>query len=156
MAFGSQAAVSEAGAAFEKEQSAKPQAQGSLQRFWGARRQSRNRKTKLGRPGMALDTAGVAPSSTTKVVPGAALHWLELGRVGGLDVAESISPTCAGVESLSADSLDADATAGHLQLTIELIQEKTFQPPYRGSKCSSLVSPLSPTSEILSPSSDKT
>ena len=47
MAFGSQAAVSEAVAALQKEQSAKLQAQGSLQRFWGGEKARQRRVRRL-------------------------------------------------------------------------------------------------------------
>ena len=49
---------------------------------------------------MALGSAGVVlrQSSTPKVVPGAALPWLQLGRVGGYNAFEGIRHTPISID----------------------------------------------------------
>ena len=49
-------------------------------------------------------------SSTPKVVPGAALPWLQLGRVGGFEYLMTYSVVWASVDSLSNKNA-ADALA---------------------------------------------
>ena len=67
MAFGSQAAVSEAVAALQKEQSAKPQAQGSLQRFWGGQ-------------AAVSEPQDKARSKATPEMGAEAVHWQALWK----------------------------------------------------------------------------